>query len=142
MRRWLVVTAISLSLALCGGLVADEFWLPDMNPGGRTTDTKAGWNSTRTIYAERIVLHGPECIITLDATTRSPGIQVYSRRTRELSCVSIGQDGRAVVGIAIPLRRDLVAALYADKGQGAFQLADLHGKHAINGEELSRRWGR
>jgi hypothetical protein len=58
----------------------------------------------KTIYAERIVLDGPACRITLDAggtaTSNSlPGIEVYSKQTGERARVYVNKSGQAMLAL-------------------------------------------
>ena|GEM_PF-6088548 len=138
MRGFLFAAIGAMLVALVGGVVADDIVLPGMAVERYVPDSSA---IGRTVYADKIVLYGPECIVTLDASRRAPGLRVYSRRTGETATVAIGTDGRCVVGVASPGRSHLVSALYASGGQGCIQLSDRGGRHAVNGAEFGSLFG-
>jgi len=137
--RSFIAMAACLMLALAGGLAADDLLLPGMDTADRASIEAPRDAAVRTLYAERIVLRGPDCTIRLDATRVSPCVQIYSHRTGQTATMAVGLDGRAVIGIQVPGREGLVTALYADGRQGCFQLADQYGRHAINGAQLTAK---
>lgn len=136
------------SAVICAGLAigqqatgddeqAVQRYLPDQRPDVepyRPRDPER----RRTIHAERIVLQGPNCRITLDATGRQPGICVESTKTRERVHLYLSPEGKAVIGVATPQRRELAVGLFAGEKRGLIQLADGHGIHVFTGNELAR----
>lgn len=115
---------------------AAERFLPDWGPRVdpyEPDDADRG----RTIYAQRIVLRGRDCQITLDAASRQPGITIQSTRSNERVQLYVNHDGRAVIGVASPQRKDLVAALWSDQGRGLLQIAESNGVHVLSGSEIA-----
>lgn len=97
-------------------------------------------NRQRIIYAERIILQGPHATITLDARSEQPGIMLESRRTKERALVYINTDGKAIVGVTTPRRRELAAGLFTTAEHlGVTQLADRDGVHVFTGREIAGR---
>lgn len=96
----------------------------------------------RTVYADRIILEGPDCRITLDATGRQPGIVLQHRRTGERALLYLSSRGKAVMGITTPARKELAAGLFAGDQKGLIQLGDRWGIHVLSGAELSRAAGK
>ncbi len=94
-----------------------------------------------TIYVRRIVLRGPDVIITLDADPEQgqPGILVTSRRSGQTAAVYIAAEGRAVVGIRDRASPNLPAALFSADGNGFLQLREGPGAHVLRPAEIINR---
>lgn len=130
--------AIGLGLAQTppdGKMPAAQRYLPDQEqPSPWRPDSQTG----KTLYAERIVLRGENCQITIDATGRQPGILVQSTRTNDRAHVYLTPEGTPVMGIANAQRRELAVGLFADRKTGYVQVADPWGVHVLSGQELDR----
>jgi hypothetical protein len=94
-----------------------------------------------TIYARRIVLSGPDVVITLDADPEQgqPGILVTSRKSGQTAAVYISKEGRAVVGIRDRKAPNLPAALFSADGNGFLQLREGPGAHVLRPSEIDNR---
>jgi hypothetical protein len=137
-----VVLLGTLAMAIGLGLAQDpsashmpavQRYLPDQ-------EQAAPWRPDpqreKTLYAQRLVLQGENCLITIDATGRQPGICVQSTRSRERCHVYLSPDGTAVIGVASGDRKELSAGLWADRRTGYLQVADPYGVHLFSGAEL------
>lgn len=151
---WLAIAAILVSLAMttlaqiAGAAETPAVQAPLLMPGvekyfpdrwapePRQPDQQ---NYQRTIYAEKIVLQGPECTIVIDATGRGPGVAVTARRTGQTAYVALNSLGVPVVGVGDPREEKLTAAFYSNRGVGVFQLRDQGGTHVWTGGELESR---
>jgi len=94
-----------------------------------------------TIYARRIVLNGPDVVITLDADPEQgqPGILVTSRRSGQTAAVYIASGDRAVVGVRDRTAPNLPAALFSADGNGFLQLREGPGAHVLRPAEIINR---
>jgi hypothetical protein len=88
-----------------------------------------------TIYAKKIVLTGPDVIITLDSGGRVPGITVSSRKSGDTATLYI-IDGKAVVGVRDKNTPNLPAALFSNQGNGYLQLRERRGAHVLRPSEI------
>jgi hypothetical protein len=108
-------------------------WQPDWRPEP---------DNPRTLYAERIVLRGQRCVISIDATGKSPGISVQDLKSGQRCVLYLDTQGEAAMGVSTPARRELAAGLFTGKGLGCVQLSDQGGVHVFSGRELGgRRFG-
>lgn len=111
----------------------DTPWQPDWRPEP---------DNPKTLYAERIVLRGQRCVISIDATGRSPGISVQDLKSGQRCVLYLDAQGEAAMGVSTPARRELAAGLFTGRRMGCVQLSDEGGVHVFSGRELSgRRFG-
>ena len=153
MRLVLILTTAvllgTLAMAIGLGLAQDapksdpmpavQRYLPD---GDRPAPWRPDPDRAKVLYAEKVILRGENCQITIDATGRQPGIMVQSTQTGERCHLYLSPEGSAAIGVGTPDRRELTAGLFAEKRIGYLQVADPRGVHLFSGRELSgQQWG-
>ena len=116
---------------------AAQRYLPDQDERWQPTEPQR-----KVLYAEKLILRGPNCEITIDATGQQPGIVVQSSKTGERCHVYISREGNAVMGVTTPARKELAAGIFADRRTGYLQVAEPRGVHLLTGKELGRGFGR
>ncbi len=135
------VVGILLGCVLAGLLAgaaepAAERYVPDQNLRAPYRPEPDG--PRRVIHAQRIVLDGPRCTITLDASGTSPGITVRSKRTGDVGGVFVSSSGKVVVGVSDPRQKQYTAGLWTDSGIGVLQLRETRGTHVFRGREIDQ----
>lgn len=131
--RYLLFTCLFIGLAL---------WLPTIvrpEPlGVFYPDRPDRPDRPDTIYAQRIVLRGPDATIILDANPArgQPGVFVVAGD--QIAAVYVA-NGRPVVGVRSTKTPNAPAVLFADKhGNGYLQLRERGGAHVLRPSEIEK----
>lgn len=114
-----------------------ERYYPDKLPNDWPDGPSRPPVDRQVVHARKIVLYGPDCVITIDAAGERPGILMKHRRSGESLHLLFTDEGKALVGVGVAGRMNYAAAMFRDRRsrQGILQLDDGRGTHVFTGPE-------